>query len=162
MIRRCLNVGCGKLQKASTDEEDWVNLDQFAEVNPDVVHNMTTRFPFEDNEFDFIQAIACLGQIERNADFLTTMNELWRVLKPGCEIFILLPNRKHPNAYIDFFNQRLFDEKSFPGLDEENLQYRNHHSYYGFKPWKVLVSRADEKGFVHIRMRKPLSTERGK
>ncbi len=69
-MRRCLNVGCGKLQRASTEEEEWVNLDQVPALDKSlktvnfVAHDMTSSegLPFKDEEFDLIHAIACLGQ----------------------------------------------------------------------------------------------------
>ena len=62
-MKKYLNVGCGRNQAESTEQIEWVNLDQFEEVNPDVVCDMTKGLPFEDSEFDHVRATACLGQI---------------------------------------------------------------------------------------------------
>ncbi len=148
-----LNLGCGKLQKKSTPEEDWLNLDR-ADLGQQVVHDMTTGLPFKDNFFDFIQAIACLGQIERNVDFLLVMNELHRVLKPNHNIFIYLPHRDHDHCYNDPFNQRRTNEAHWLAFDQMSRQYVQHNSYYGFKPWTAVEVHTN-KGFLNIRMVKP-------
>ena len=147
-----LNVGCGKIPQASTDEIEWVNLDK-ADVGADIVHDMKKGFPmFEDNTFDRAEAICCLGQIELNEDFLHVMNELHRVLKPGAYLYILLPHKdSDSNAYIDPFNQRRFNEATFAGFDEEHSQYINHNSYYGFHPWRVLTNNKAN-GFLRVLM----------
>ena len=45
-MKKHLNVGCGRNQAESTEEIEWVNLDQFEEVAPDVVCDMTKGLPF--------------------------------------------------------------------------------------------------------------------
>ncbi len=153
MKTKHLNIGCGWLQNASTDTIEWTNLDQFAEVNPDIVCDMTKGIPFDDNYFDYITAIACLGQIEKNKDFLFVMNELWRVLKVSGTLFIYLPHRGYPHAYHDPFNQRRFNEEHWNGFDYRSPQYKHHNSYYGFKPFEILHVETNAAKFLSISMR---------
>jgi len=147
-----LNLGCGKLIQTSSDDIEWINLDKVG-VGADVVHDMKKGFPmFEDNSFDMVRAICCLGQIELNDDFMLVMNEIHRVLKPGGTVYIQLPHKDHiSNSYIDPFNQRRFNEYSFAGFDETHGQYINHNHYYGFKPWKNVNSREFD-GFLIVNM----------
>ncbi len=148
-----LNLGCGKLVKASTSEIEWINLDK-ANVGADIVHDMKKGFPmFADDLFDRVEAICCLGQIELNDDFMFVMNEIHRILKPDSTVYIQLPHKDHvSNSYIDPFNQRRFNEYSFAGFDRDHVQYINHNSYYGFRPWKN-VEAWENNGFLFVSMK---------
>jgi len=150
-----LNVGCGKLYEKSTEEIRWVNIDKAKGIGADLEIDMTHGLPFEDEEVDHIKAIACLGQIELNKDFTFVMNELWRVLRSGCGIYIYLPHKDWEHAYIDPFNQRRFNEMSWQAFDQEHHTYEEHLSYYGFKPWKDVIVKTNDQGFLAIWMIKP-------
>ncbi|MCD6213739.1 MAG: hypothetical protein J7J46_02025 [Candidatus Desulfofervidus sp.] len=149
-----LNVGCGMLHERG---EEWVNIDRSPRCNPDVVLDITkglpTKYPWgRDDSVSFIKAQCCLGQIERNDDFLFVMNEFWRVLRPGGELWVYLPHVDYPHAYVDPFNVRRFNELSLESFDYRHPQYVNHNSYYGFKPWVVLFVHTNKSGFLSARM----------
>ena len=152
-----LNICSGKLQKKSTSEIRWINIDK-ADVDtnaPDIEflrYDIRKGFPFKDEEIDHIEAIACLGQIVGNDEFLFVMNELWRVLKKDGTIHVYLPHKDFPHAYIDAFNQRHFNEESWYAFDENHPQYINHHSYYGFRPFKNVDVVTNDSGFLDIHM----------
>jgi predicted SAM-dependent methyltransferase len=149
-----LNVGCGRLHKKSSDDVEWINLDQFEEVNPDVVCDMTKGMPFKDGEINHIEAMACLGQIEKNSDFLFVMNEFWRVLRNDGTIFIYLPHKDRQICWHDPFNQRRTNEDHWWGFSKDNPQYIHHNSYYGFKPWHNVSVVTNDAGFLVINMTK--------
>ncbi len=153
MKKQHLSVGCGKLHEISTDEIQWTNLDQFAEVNPDIVCDMTKGIPYEDNYFDHVKAMCCLGQITENKDFLFVMNEFWRILKPSGTIWVYLPHRDYAHCYQDPFNQRRTNEAHWNGFDHKSPQYTQHNSYYGFKPYEVLNCSTNASGFLTVTMR---------
>lgn len=152
MSVKYLSVGCGRLHEISRNGIEWINLDREASVNPDIVCDMTKGLPFDDGEITHIRAMACLGQIELNKDFLFVMNEFWRILKLDGTIFIYLPHKDYEHAYQDPFNQRRFNEVHWRAFDENAPQYKNHLSYYGFKPWKDVEVCTNEQGFLDIKM----------
>ena len=152
MDAKYLNVGCGRLHQKSGDGIEWINIDRIDSVNPDITCDMTQGLPFEDGEIAHIQAIACLGQIEQNKDFLFVMNEFWRVLKSEGTIFIYLPHKDFEHVYQDPFNQRRFNEIHWRGFDETHIVYRKHLSYYGFKPWKNVTVSTNKQGFLSVHM----------
>jgi predicted SAM-dependent methyltransferase len=152
MTVKYLNVGCGRQHQKSGDGIEWINIDRIDAVNPDMTCDMTQGLPFEDGEIAHIQAIACLGQIERNKDFLFVMNEFWRVLKSEGTIFIYLPHKDYEHTYQDPFNQRRFNEVHWEGFNEPHPIYQKHLSYYGFKPWKNVVVSTNEQGFLSVHM----------
>lgn len=147
-----LNVGCGRLHQKSGDGVEWINIDRVDSVNPDITCDMTQGLPFEDGEISHIQAMACLGQIEQNKDFLFVMNEFWRILKPNGTIFIYLPHVDFAHAYQDPFNQRRFNEDHWKGFDRTHPIYQKHLSYYGFKPWRNVHVSTNKQGFLSINM----------
>jgi SAM-dependent methyltransferase len=133
----CLNIGCGRLQKSSDENVEWVNIDKAEEVHSDITMDMSKEpLPFPEGSVTRIEAIACLGQIESNTDFLFVMNELHRVLKAGGVLYVLLPHKDYEHAWMDPFNQRKFNELTLLGFDKEHAQWVNHNSYYGFLPWQ--------------------------
>ena len=152
MTVKHLNVGCGRNQIKNQEGIEWINIDRVDSVNPDITCDMTKGLPFEDNEITHIRALACLGQIELNTDFLFVMNEFWRILKSEGTIFIYLPHKDFPHAYQDPFNQRRFNEDHWRGFDQTIPQYKQHNSYYGFKPWKNVDISTNKQGYLSIRM----------
>mgnify|MGYP001573281039 CR=1 FL=1 len=156
-MKKCLNICCGRLQKKSTADEEWINIDK-ADVKPSDLSiqflqlDIQQGLPYETSAIDHIDAIACLGQIIGNDEFLFVMNELWRVLKSSGTIYIVLPHMDFPHAYLDPFNQRHFNELSWQCFDERHSQYINHNSYYGFKPWRGVDVKTNPNGFLEINM----------
>lgn len=72
-----LNLGCG-FRKI----ENYINIDNRAEVRPDLVLDIAKGLPYEDNSVYEIIAIDFLEHLER-MEVLNLMNEIWRVLKHG-------------------------------------------------------------------------------
>ena len=153
-MKKYLSIGCGKLHEKSIEEVEWVNLDKSSNVNPDIVRDITRGLPFNNEWFDHIKAYCCLGQIVDNDDFLFVMNEIWRVLKSGGNVFIYLPHKDREFCYLDPFNQRRTNEEHWLGFDETNRQWIDHGSYYGFKPWRNVEAKTNPQGFLEIWMTK--------
>ncbi len=151
-----LSVGCGKLHEKTTDEIYWVNIDRAPLANPDLVLDMTKGLPFALGSVDHIRAMACLGQIERNDDFMFVMNEFHRVLRLEGTIWIYLPHKDKPHCWLDPFNQRRTNEMHWLGFDQNSPQYIDHLGYYGFQPWKKVTAETNEQGFISVNMTKAL------
>jgi SAM-dependent methyltransferase len=100
-----------KLNLGSAD----VLLDGF--VNVDVVAapgvqeaDLTETWPWQDSSVDYVRASHV---IEHLPDKIFTMNELWRVLRPGAKADITVPTTEGPGAWQDpthvsFWNRRSF------------------------------------------------------
>jgi len=159
MRKLMFNIGCGRLQKVSTPEVEWINIDKFnlKEENPKarfVQADITKDMPFKGGEASHIEAFAMLGQIVDNDDFKTVMNEFWRLLLPGGTLRIYVPHKDFGHAYIDPFNRRYFNELSFSSFHYNSPQYKDHLSYYGFKPWDVKEVKTNKQGFIDVIMEK--------
>lgn len=80
-----LNLGCGKFKK-----DGYVNVDNFAEFKPDVMHDLDVfPYPFADNTFELIEADHVLEHLEKP---LHTIRELHRISKNGGIIHIRVPH----------------------------------------------------------------------
>ena len=67
--------------------------DTFCDIRPfeniDIVHDLNiTPWPWADNSFMHISA---LHIVEHLNDLISFMDECWRVLKPGCSVYIETP-----------------------------------------------------------------------
>lgn len=80
-----LVLGCGRFHPR---KEGDVNLDIQPFENVDVVHDLNKPYPFEDNTFD---AILSLHIVEHLKDMIHYMDECWRVLKEGGEMYLETP-----------------------------------------------------------------------
>lgn len=85
--KRCLQVGV-KESYGKKFEPNWVSVDRYDDREFIDYHYDVQDLQFEDGEFD---AVACISILEHVPDPLRAIDELRRVLKPGCEIWVQLP-----------------------------------------------------------------------
>ena len=76
------------------------SVDKDAAANPDILHDIEERFPFDDNSIDDIRAHHILEHI-RTEKKTFIMYEIWRVLKPGGIASVEIPLFPHPQAVMD-------------------------------------------------------------
>lgn len=102
MLNR-LNLGSGPEVK-----EDFVNYD----IQPiaDICGNCEQGLPFKDNAFDNILASHILEHIH---DLRALKEELLRVMKPGGELMVIVPEYLSPDAWGDDTHCRAFSNQSF-------------------------------------------------
>ena len=80
-----LNLGCGEDYK-----EGYVNIDFHSHIKIDKVHDLNQfPYPFDDNEFDFIEASHVLEHLDRP---FVVMQELHRIIKPGGTLNVKVPH----------------------------------------------------------------------
>jgi GT2 family glycosyltransferase len=119
----CLNLGCGRRKL-----EGFINIDNRAEVDPDVVCDVTCRIPYKDNSIDLIQADDFLEHVPQNK-VIFVMEEIWRVLKPGGVFKSSTPDAEHgQGAFQDPHHVSFWVENSW-------LYYSDavHRELYGIK-----------------------------
>lgn len=81
-----LHIGCG-----IHTMEGWLNSDYFPKTGDTIFLDATSRFPFEDNSFDFIFSEHMIEHISY-ADGYNMISECFRVLKPSGKIRISTPD----------------------------------------------------------------------
>jgi len=121
-----LNLGAGADAK-----QGYVNLDINAGKDIDVVHDLNAfPYPFKDNEFDEILAYSILEHVD---DLMKTMDELYRILKPGGKLDIIVPHYNGPIAWGNPTHVRTFTYESFlfftKGFSQE--KYSKHTFSHG-------------------------------
>ena len=72
-----LNLGCG-FRKI----ENYINIDNRSEVEPDLVCDVMKGLPYEDSSIDEVRAFDFLEHIPIGTT-VAVIEEIWRVLKPG-------------------------------------------------------------------------------
>lgn len=92
-----LNLGCGYNKYPG-----YVNVDQDANCNPDIVADLEERLPFDDNSVDEIIMFHVLEHLGQDVQtYFSIWKELYRVLKPEGEIKITVPHWNHENFHHD-------------------------------------------------------------
>ena len=88
---RKVNLGC-----AYTKIDGFINVDFNPQCKPDIVHNLMKGLPFDSNSVDEVRAD---DFIEHMPDFVSMMNEIGRVLKPGGLLKARFPHYATEGAY---------------------------------------------------------------
>ena len=108
-----LHLGCGNNPKLG-----WINHDLVALPRVDVVHDLNDRpWPWADNEFDEVWAKDVL---EHLPDTIQTMEELYRITKPGASTYIAVPYWNSWEAITDPTHVRQFNEFTFNFFDPKS------------------------------------------
>lgn len=130
-MAKCINVGCGMDYRPG-----WMNTDISYDAKADIIHDIRRdEFPLDKDEVDLVYASGVLEQILENEHLLFAFNEVWRVLRPGGEFQIVVPNAEHSIAFQDPMDVRKFVPKTFDYLVEGKREYQLYGKVYGFKPW---------------------------
>jgi 2-polyprenyl-3-methyl-5-hydroxy-6-metoxy-1,4-benzoquinol methylase len=103
---RVLDVGCGMAKAPGT-----VGLDVNPRSSADVIHDLNRfPYPFAENEFD---EILCKDVLEHVEDFVRTVEELYRICKPGGKLIVSAPFMSSVNFFSDPTHKRAFTSQSF-------------------------------------------------
>jgi len=125
-----LNLGC-------CDER----IDGFIGVDicepADVIADLRERWPWDDSSVDEIRAFDIL---EHLPDKLHSLNEAWRVLKPGGRFNIEVPTTDGRGAWQDLQHVSYWNRNSFWYVTEGNSCHRRFAGHYGIKATFRVVS----------------------
>lgn len=83
-----LNIGCSLVR--GQYKRGWVNLDPIFHDGVSVLGS-GTNLPFRDNSVDLIHSVHVLEHVKRNL-YRKLMEEAFRVLKPGGEFWVEVPD----------------------------------------------------------------------
>ena len=107
-----LNVGCG-----SDIRHNYINLDKVPLPGVDVAWDvMRFPYPFEDDRFD---SILLINVLEHIPDTIRTMEELFRISKPGAVTTIRVPCWNSIEQATDPTHVRSFSERSMDYFDPD-------------------------------------------
>lgn len=121
-----VDLGCG-----TQKEKGFIGVDIVPADQVDVVADLNQGFPFPDHSVDLVKAH---DFIEHLPDRIKTMNELWRICKPGAIVDILVPSTDGRGAFQDPTHVSFWNINSFMYYCQEYPPYLTLcRSHYGFK-----------------------------
>ncbi|NQU35193.1 MAG: methyltransferase domain-containing protein [Bacteroidetes bacterium] len=120
-----IDLGCGK-----TKPEGFIGIDIAAGDGVDIVHDLGQGIPMEDSSVDYVRAY---DFVEHLPNKLNTMNEIWRVLKPGGTAEIFVPSTEGSGAFQDPTHVSFWNKNSFLYFTTEVKAYLELGQKYGFK-----------------------------
>jgi SAM-dependent methyltransferase len=131
-----IDLGCG-IHKP----EGFVGVDRYPAAGVDRIADLNQRFPFASNSADRVRAH---DVIEHLADRIHTMNEIWRVCKPGGIVDILVPSTDGRGAFQDPTHVSFWNLNSFFYYSIDHPAYINLCKSYGFKGcFRILSCKED-------------------
>ncbi|HTT20464.1 MAG TPA: methyltransferase domain-containing protein [Candidatus Sulfotelmatobacter sp.] len=114
--RTVVDIGCGQKKVPGAIGVDCVPL-----PGVDVVHDLDSfPYPFAASSIDEIHAYHVLEHVP---DVMATMEELWRISKPGATVHIRVPHFSGILAWKDPTHKRSFTSESFGYFGENGYSY---------------------------------------
>ncbi len=137
-----LNMGCG-----DTKKKDYINIDISDKCNPDVVWDIrNTPFPDEWLGAERIEADNIFEHIEAET-LIKVINECNRILKPGGELWIRVPELRENNlmpCFTDPTHVNYFTEQTFGYYIKGHQRYKKFGKDYNIVPWSSRKQRKVE------------------
>jgi len=133
-LSRCvLNLGAGnKLVKGAVNHDLYRHRPEI-----DVAHDLNILpWPWEDESFDLIVACAVLEHLWIN--LIESVNECWRILRPGGVLHMKLPYWNHANSYRDPTHYWQFDLGTCDLFDPDTKYGRNYKFYHQLHQWRII------------------------
>ena len=110
--------------------EGFVGVDRLPGDGVDIVHDLSTGFPFEDSTVSYLRAH---DAIEHLPDRLLTMNEIYRVCRNGATVDIKVPSTDGRGAFQDPTHVSYWNINSFYYYSSDHPSYWKVCRSYGFK-----------------------------
>ena len=136
--KRVLDIGCGYSKQRGSIGIDILEGSD-ADVLADLAHN---PLPFQDNSFD---AIYCNDVMEHLPDVIGTMEEIYRIGKPGADVFIVSPSMSSAHYHNDPTHLRAFTSRSFDYFVEGEKLFKYGYSKARFKKISVVYDKESRK-----------------
>jgi len=145
-----LDIGCGTNKQGP----GWVGIDQKQYGDVDIVWDIEkTPWPLKDESVLVATASHVLEHIDPHKGvFINVMDEIWRVLKPGCQFAFVVPYAGSPGFWQDPTHCNGISEATmyyFDPLHESGL-YQKYHP----KPWKIEMCVFKQEGTLECVLRK--------
>jgi predicted SAM-dependent methyltransferase len=126
-----LNLGAGnKLVKGAVNHDLTVHRPEIS-VAWDL-NNLP--WPWGDNSFDMIVACAVLEHLRIN--LVESVNECWRILRPGGVLHVKLPYWNSDNSYRDPTHYWRFDLRTCDLFDPDT-RYGRDYAFYTERKWRI-------------------------
>lgn len=124
-----LNIGCGNDVKLG-----WVNHDMVLLPGVDVCHDLSQfPWPWKNEE---ASEIFMKDVLEHLPDTIKTVEEIWRVTKPGSKVMIAVPYWNSWEAITDPTHKVFFNEFTFEFFDPDKRRCRS-RPYYSHARFRI-------------------------
>jgi predicted SAM-dependent methyltransferase len=110
--------------------EGFIGVDTAKWPGVDLVADLNAKFPFEDDQVDFLRAHDAL---EHLSDKIHTMNEIWRICKNGAGVDIKVPSTDGRGAFQDPSHVSYWNINSFIYYTSDNPGFLEFSKRCGFK-----------------------------
>lgn len=127
-----LNLGAGNKLVKGAVQHDLVKHRPEIDVAWDL---NVIPWPWADESFDLIVACAVFEHL-RNT-LIQTVDECWRILRPGGVLHMKLPFWKSDNAWRDPTHFWRFSLGTCDLFDQKT-RYGREYAFYQVKPWKII------------------------
>lgn len=142
-----LNLGCGFHKRLQC-----INVDKYDICEPDVIHDLNVfPYPWDDNSIDGIIMFHVLEHLE---DWWAAFLECARILKPGGNFEIRVPDESSTTALTYRDHNHVFSIHSFHGIQDRSGFGTNAWAYTEDElvPLKmVLYERVPQKAYLWMR-----------
>jgi len=103
---KTLDIGCGFSKR-----DGAIGIDRIVGSEADVIADLSNLpLPLQDSCMD---TVYCMDVLEHLPDVVGTMEEIWRVSKPGANVYIVAPSMSSANLHNDPTHLRAFTSRSF-------------------------------------------------
>jgi len=133
-MSRVLNLGAGNHPLAGAVNHDLRKHRPEIDVTWNLSH---LSWPWKDEEFDEIHAMSVLEHLD--IDLLTSVNECWRILKPGGTLRCRVPYWRHETCWRDPTHRRGYTMETFDIFDvSTNIGNPDAYGFYTDRKWKIV------------------------
>lgn len=138
-------------------QKNFIILDEEKADTVDIVHKFNKYpYPFPDSSVDFIKCHSVLERIPReNRGMIKFMDEMWRILKPDCQISIATPYGGSYEFFRDPCAVNMINEATFAYFDPlDPLTNGQFYKKYHPKPWKIITQLWNTLGYMEVLLEK--------
>jgi SAM-dependent methyltransferase len=127
-----LNLGAGnKILAGALNHDRTVHRPEI-----DVAWDLNVLpWPWPDESFDQVIAVAVLEHLQ--IDLLASVGEIWRLLRPGGQLYMKLPYWRHENTYTDPTHYWRFSLDTARVFDPDT-EYGKRYRFYTNRKWRIV------------------------
>ncbi len=129
---RKLNLGAGNAPVAGAVNHDRVKHRPEIDVQWDLNR---LPWPWPDNSFDLIMASAVLEHLD--IDLVRAVDECWRILAPGGQLYLKLPHWQSDISWHDPTHRWRYTMHSCDIFDPDTT-YGHDYSFYTNRKWRII------------------------
>lgn len=145
-----LNLGCGNSPMKGAVNHD-LRLDPARPWVTVACDLNDLPWPWTDESFDTVVATSVLEHLD--IDLLHSLDECWRILRPGGRVVLKVPYWDSDVAHQDVTHRWFFSLKSFDQFDPDRRRGRQ-YGFYTARHWRIVKGPTlnDARSSIHVTM----------